>query len=174
MSGCTSIFNTLGAGAPSKGTKEELSYSDHEMPLSLIAAGKRVGVKHVSCMTAVGANANSVEKWYAPGPGAAGGFYSSVKGKLENDIKELKFESTAIFQPSTIIGTVHTPAWVAFLAPKLRFIIPEDFWDMEVQHIAEGMVKQGEEAIKMLDEGKKGEVLTFKGAGLRKWGNDSV
>jgi hypothetical protein len=146
--GCDSVFMTLGVGAPSKVSKEELKRVDYSMPVALLQVAAQAGVRHASVMTAAGADSRRKEPWYLPSTtGAAGAYYSSIKGKVEDDVKVMAFPSVAIFKPSTLLGAPNTPKIMETLAPTLRMILPENLWDIHIDDLATAMIKQGEEAL---------------------------
>lgn len=146
--GCDSVFMTLGVGTPSKVSKEELKRVDYSMPVALLKSAADAGVRHASVMTAAGADSRRKEPWYLPSTtGAAGAYYSSIKGKVEDDVNTFRFPSVAIFQPSTLLGAPNTPKIMETLAPSLRWVLPENLWDIHIDQLACAMIKQGEEAL---------------------------
>ena len=172
MSSCDSVFMTLGVGAPSKVSKSELKRVDYEMCVALMSVAASTGVKHASVMTAAGADSRRIEPWYLPSTTmAAGAYYSSIKGMVEDDVKAMPFPSVSIFQPSTLLGAPNTPKIMEYLAPALRIVLPTFAWDIHVDELACAMVKQGEEAI---DKGRAAswttrERLAFQVQDCRKW-----
>ena len=56
-------FFYTGVGAPSKVTREELNLVDVLLPTAFCEVSKQCNVKHVSLLTAVGADINAKGSW---------------------------------------------------------------------------------------------------------------
>ena len=173
MSGCDSVFMTLGAGLPSKISAAELVRIDHSMPLALLSAAAAAGLKHASVMTAAGADSSRKELWFLPqNTGAAGAFYAATKGRVEDDAKDLAFPSVGLFRPAALLGAPNTPKYMNAISPLLVHLLPDKFWSIHIDELANAMVRQGEESLERgrrdhWASGKKSEV--YEGKGLRQW-----
>ena len=134
-------FNTMGVGAASKATKQVLNITDHLLPLEFCKAAVAGGTKHLSVMTAILANSNAMDSGEVTGGGS--GSYNKVKGELEEAVKDLMKDvegegSLMIIQPSVILGTSHTPGFLAKLS-FLNLLLPGWLRFSTVDDIAAGM-----------------------------------
>lgn len=75
-----------------KGDKELYKQIDYDIPINAAAIGIAKGFKKFLIVSAIGANENSSN------------FYVSLKGKIENALKQFHFDSLDIFQPSLLNG----------------------------------------------------------------------
>lgn len=155
------IFLTLGVGAPSKlpsgeKGKNELLRVDCTLPSQFAEAAKEAGVKHVSLLTAVSPDINAT---YGGSTSAVSGWYRHVKAKVEENITEKKFESFAVFRPSTLVGASATPGFVGWLAPKLDWLVPVKYSSIHIKSLADKMVRNATQNLdtpceKFVAEGK--------------------
>eukprot|EP01004_Peranema_trichophorum_P008109 NODE_6870_length_834_cov_30.637131_g6270_i0.p1 GENE.NODE_6870_length_834_cov_30.637131_g6270_i0~~NODE_6870_length_834_cov_30.637131_g6270_i0.p1 ORF type:complete len:233 (-),score=69.17 NODE_6870_length_834_cov_30.637131_g6270_i0:83-781(-) len=123
LEGVDAVVVTMGVGAPSKVSKEELERVDVTLPTEFAKAAKQAGVRHLSILTSTGSDINS-KPCKLTGTMAGGGLYAHLKGLIEENIKSLGFESVGLFKPATILGNENTPGLADWLAPKLDFIVP--------------------------------------------------
>ena len=86
------VFCCLGTTIKKAKTKEAFRKVDYEYPIQLGKLGKEHGAKQYLVISALGAKAGSPF------------FYSQVKGKLEEDLRELHYPSLHIFRPSLLLG----------------------------------------------------------------------
>jgi uncharacterized protein YbjT (DUF2867 family) len=82
----------LGTTIKKAGSKEAFKEIDLELPLYLAKELKKNGCKTAAVVSAMGAKSGSSI------------FYNSVKGEMENAMKEVGFESLSILRPSIIEG----------------------------------------------------------------------
>jgi uncharacterized protein YbjT (DUF2867 family) len=75
-----------------KGDRVLYEKIDFDIPVNAAGIGIAKGFKKFLIVSAIGANENSSN------------FYLRLKGKTENTLKELPFQSLAIFQPSILNG----------------------------------------------------------------------
>jgi len=75
-----------------KGDKELYKQIDYDIPINAASIGRAKGFKKFLIVSAIGANENSSN------------FYVSLKGKIENALKQFHFDSLDIFQPSILNG----------------------------------------------------------------------
>lgn len=75
-----------------KGDKELYKQIDYDIPINAASIGIAKGFKKFLIVSAIGANENSSN------------FYVSLKGKIENALKQFHFDSLDIFQPSLLNG----------------------------------------------------------------------
>lgn len=86
------VICTLGTTIKIAGSKSAFYQVDHDYPLMVAKIAKEHGVKVFALNSATGANANSKI------------FYNQVKGKTEQDLKALGFESLTFVRPALIDG----------------------------------------------------------------------
>ena len=81
-------------GTTRKKTPDQTQYRaiDYGMTLAAATAAQNAGVAEVHLISAIGADTQSKI------------FYSRLKGEIERDLLQLRFERTLIYQPSILIG----------------------------------------------------------------------
>ncbi|PYR72734.1 MAG: hypothetical protein DMF87_27365, partial [Acidobacteria bacterium] len=89
--GSSVAFCTIGVGQSRKATAEELWRVDVEYAGAFARGATRAGVKHISLLSAVGANAASRNR------------YIRTKGKAEEAIIDAGIPRTSIFRPSLLV-----------------------------------------------------------------------
>ncbi|MDP6909233.1 MAG: NAD(P)H-binding protein [Flavobacteriales bacterium] len=85
-------FCALGTTMATAGTKEAFYHVDHDLVLGFAKSAKKAGATTFVLVSSVGANAKSSN------------FYLKVKGKTENDLMNLGFDSLIILRPSMLLG----------------------------------------------------------------------
>lgn len=87
------IFSCIGTTQKNVGGDNALYKKiDHDIPLNAARAGIENGFKKFLIVSSVGANASSST------------FYLALKGRIEEDLKALPFDSLCLFRPSMILG----------------------------------------------------------------------
>ncbi|MFC6103617.1 NAD-dependent epimerase/dehydratase family protein [Olivibacter domesticus] len=86
------VFCCLGTTRKKTPDKKEYYKIDHDYPLIAAAIAIENNCKHFHLVSSIGANKESLF------------FYTKTKGKLENDISFLPFESINIYRPSLLLG----------------------------------------------------------------------
>jgi uncharacterized protein YbjT (DUF2867 family) len=132
-------FSVLGVGA---GTAK-MSLAEHRaidvalnaaFARGLKASGK---VRHLAFMSAIGADIHA----RTTGSGAAGmPRYARVKGEAEQAVLRDGPEVVTVFRPSVIIGSRHTPAFLAGALSMLAPLIPARYRPIRTTDIARAMV----------------------------------
>lgn len=84
-------FCTMGVGEPSKVSKEQLWKVDVEFALAFARCCHASGVKHISLLTAAGADPKSRSHYF------------KVKGAVEEGFTALGFPRTSFFRPSVLL-----------------------------------------------------------------------
>jgi uncharacterized protein YbjT (DUF2867 family) len=110
------VFCCLGTTIRKAGSQEAFERVDFRMVVDLARATQQAGAKRFLVVSAVGASAH------------AAAFYSRVKGRMEQAVRELPFEAVHIVRPSLLLGdrAERRPAEQAaqvvapWLAPVLR------------------------------------------------------
>ena len=89
---CEHIYICLGTTIKKAGSKESFKKVDLDYCLGFAKKARESGATTISLVTSIGANADSKN------------FYLKTKGKLENEIKTMGFDSVNIFQPGLLLG----------------------------------------------------------------------
>ena len=173
------IFIAMGVGAPSKVDEPTLRKADVELPAAF-AKGAKEGtssVKHVSILTAIGANKNAVPDTHdyfglIPRTRAGGGLYNQAKGQIEETLKELNFPSLSAFRPAALIGTPNTPKMLEYISPFLDKILPDKYKSSRVSTLGNAMVFDAELSLDK-NESHKGVVI-FEGTSLHNLYKQSI
>lgn len=89
---CKNIYICLGTTIKKAGSQESFKKVDLDYCLGFAKKARESGATTISLVTSIGANADSKN------------FYLKTKGKLENEIKTMGFDSVNIFQPGLLLG----------------------------------------------------------------------
>lgn len=95
-------------GLMSKSLKKNLYQVEFTYQLEIAKKAKKAGADNISLISAVGANSNSMN------------YYLKTKGALEEEIINLGFKSTNIFQPGHLMGNKFR--FDIFLADSVSFV----------------------------------------------------
>ncbi|MDD3765017.1 MAG: NAD(P)H-binding protein [Nevskiales bacterium] len=110
------VFCCLGTTLKTAGSREAFEDVDYRMVVALARAARDAGARQFLVISAVGAS-----------PKAAA-FYSRVKGRMEQAVSALGFETVQILRPSLLLGErdEHRPAEALgqHLAPLLNPLLP--------------------------------------------------
>ena len=137
LRGANVAFCTLGIGAASTSTKDELLRVDGTLPSNFAQVCAAAGVTHYCLMTSVGANEKAEWSRFSK-CGAGGGWYNHVKGVAEQNTIGHNMPYTFIAQPAILLGSPHTPTFLNYLP---HFLFPSKYSSANVIDIASGMVK---------------------------------
>ncbi|MBK5721732.1 oxidoreductase [Dysgonomonas sp. Marseille-P4677] len=86
------MFCCLGTTIKKAGTEEAFEKVDLHYPIQFAKAAANKGIKQFSIISTLGANPKS------------GNFYLRTKGKCEDELRKLPFQSISIFRPSLLLG----------------------------------------------------------------------
>jgi len=86
------MFCCLGTTIKKAGSQEAFEKVDLEYPVQFAKIAATKGVKQYSIISSIGANPQS------------NNFYLRTKGKCEEELRKLAFQSTSIFRPSLLLG----------------------------------------------------------------------
>lgn len=86
------MFCCLGTTIKKAGSQEAFEKVDLEYPVQFAKVASQKGVKQFSLISSIGANPQSSN------------FYLRTKGKCEESLRVLSFQSTSIFRPSFLTG----------------------------------------------------------------------
>ena len=109
---------------------------DFGINIGMAKLAKENGIPTVHLISAIGASTSSRI------------FYSKLKGEIEEAMKELKFDSCYIYQPSMLIGTRTESRPFEFIGQKLmlffeglRLLSKNEYHSIRVETIAKSMIK---------------------------------
>uniref|UniRef100_UPI004048A131 oxidoreductase n=1 Tax=Algoriphagus sp. TaxID=1872435 RepID=UPI004048A131 len=88
-------FSSLGTTIKQAGSKEQFFAVDHDLVLEFAGWAKQLGASKFLYVSAMGANPTSSI------------YYNRVKGRTEEDLKEMGFAFLGLFRPSLLLGTRH-------------------------------------------------------------------
>jgi len=86
------LFICIGSTMAKAGSKEAFLKIDYNIPVDVAHLAKEKGVKSCVVVSSLGADAESAN------------FYLQTKGKMEQAIEKLSFQSTSIMRPSILFG----------------------------------------------------------------------
>ncbi len=89
------LFCCLGTTLKKAGSKSEFFRVDHDLVLEFAKLGLKKGADSYILISSKGADSDSLF------------FYNRVKGKVESDLKLLKYKRLAYFRPSILAGPRH-------------------------------------------------------------------
>jgi hypothetical protein len=126
------IFCCLGSTLKKAGSKKEFERIDRDLVVKTAAWTQKVlGAKHFSVVSAMGSSSLSSF------------FYNKVKGLMENDLRNLKFEQLQIMRPSLLLGSRGERRPLEKLAnqimPKISFLLPDRFKPIPIYAVAQAM-----------------------------------
>ena len=108
---CKHIYICLGTTIKKAGSKESFKKVDLDYCLGFAKKARESGATTISLVTSIGANADSKN------------FYLKTKGKLENEIKTMGFDSVNIFQPGLLLGNRDEIRPLEFLGQYGSFLL---------------------------------------------------
>ena len=108
---CEHIYICLGTTIKKAGSQESFKKVDLDYCLGFAKKARESGATKISLVTSVGANADSKN------------FYLETKGKLENEIKAMGFDSVNIFQPGLLLGNRDEIRPLEFLGQYGSFLL---------------------------------------------------
>ena len=108
---CEHIYICLGTTIKKAGSQESFKKVDLDYCLGFAKKARESGATTISLVTSVGANADSKN------------FYLKIKGKLENEIKAMGFDSVNIFQPGLLLGNRDEIRPLEFLGQYGSFLL---------------------------------------------------
>ncbi|WP_029904248.1 oxidoreductase [Prevotella sp. 10(H)] len=86
------MFCCMGTTIKKAGSEEAFEKVDLEYPVQFARAAASKGIKQYSIISSIGANSKS------------GNFYLRTKGRVEEELRQLPFQSISIFRPSLLLG----------------------------------------------------------------------
>ena len=108
---CKHIYICLGTTIKKAGSQESFKKVDLDYCLGFAKKARESGATTICLVTSVGANADSKN------------FYLKTKGKLENEIKAMGFDSVNIFQPGLLLGNRDEIRPLEFLGQYGSFLL---------------------------------------------------
>lgn len=86
------VFICLGTTIKKAGSIKKMEEIDRDLPVTIASLASANGVKRIAVVSALGANPKSSN------------YYLRIKGQMEREIQNLKFENIAIVRPSLLLG----------------------------------------------------------------------
>jgi uncharacterized protein YbjT (DUF2867 family) len=129
---------------------EEVRKIEIAYPAAFASAAKAGGARVLAMMTAVGANAQSSNK------------YLRNLGEKEKASEALGFEFVGLYRPAVILGNSNTPSALGLVMPLLHWAMPSRFHSIHKNDLARAMVVQSEQAFLALAQGKGPAAPTVK------------
>ncbi len=118
------VICALGTTMRTAGSREAFRQVDHDYPLALAQATRRLGARHFLLVSAVGASPN------------ARAFYTRIKGQTEDAIRAVDFPSTTIARPSFLAGPRRELRMGEVAGRALARLAPERWKPVHVKQIA--------------------------------------
>jgi uncharacterized protein YbjT (DUF2867 family) len=132
-------FCCLGTTVKAAGSKENFEKVDHHAIVAFAKIAKGQDAKSFAMVSAMGANAHSMF------------FYNQVKGRTEDDVRDLGIRSLIIFRPALLVGPRHEFRLAESIATKT--LVP--FSQLLPTRTRKSLVTKAETlATRMLTEGK--------------------
>ena len=149
------LFITMG-GAASKVSEDVFRKVNVVFPTVCSEGAREAGVKHVSILTALGANADAKPgKTFSgtlPNTRAGGGLYNQCKGLVESNIRALKFPwGMSAFRPAALLGLPQTPGIVSMYLETLDKVVPANYKSSHINTVAAAMVYEAEQRAETKD-----------------------
>ena len=123
------LISTFGTTIKNAGSQDEFVRVDHDIPLDFSKTAKEQGCKTMILVSSAGAD--SMSKY----------FYTRMKGKLENAIRELGFETYHIIRPSLLLGNrmeFRPGEYISkVIMSPLAFMIPWQYKPIQALQVAE-------------------------------------
>lgn len=141
FAGHDALFNCLGTTRGQAGSAEAFVRVEVEFTELASAAAKAAGIKHVSVVSAQGANKDA----WVPSTMIHPMLYMRTLGEKEEAVVAKKFASVSIFRPGMLdrlVGDRAAENWVTWLLPSLA---------LRVDVLATAMVKDAEARLASLD-----------------------
>jgi len=122
------LICTLGTTIKTAGSQERFMEIDHDIPLNLAKIAREEGCQTFILVSSMGADADSKI------------FYSRVKGKLEQALKDVGFSQLHILRPSMLLGDRHESRPGEFIGKlimqPLSFLIPWKYKPIQASTVA--------------------------------------
>lgn len=129
--GCEAAFCTMGIGQPRKVSRDQFWKVDVDYAGYFARACKAAGVRHLSLLTAIGANPRSSN------------YYLRVKGTVEERYQSLAFARLSLFRPSVLVTPNLRYGWQDWLTqhlfPWVSRLLPSRFHQIRVEDLARAM-----------------------------------
>jgi len=134
--GFDAAFCTMGVGQPSRTPKEEVRRVDVEYAGAFARGARAAGVRHISLLSSVGANAH------------ARSFYIRIKGEAEAAVRAAGIARTSLFRPSLLVtkeiryGLQDRLTQAIF--PVVAPVLPARFHQITVEDLGRAMCRNAE------------------------------
>jgi uncharacterized protein YbjT (DUF2867 family) len=132
------VFCCLGTTIKKAKSKDAFRAIDLDAPLLLAKISKEQGAKKFMLVSSLGANRNSNI------------FYNQVKGKVEEALKQVGFDSVHILRPSLLLGPRKEERngedAAKFFYKIFRFLVPKKYQAIESIKVARAMTAYSKES----------------------------
>ncbi len=134
------VFCCIGTTMKQAKSREQFQIVDHYIPKVVARIANDKGINAYSIVSSVGANAD------------ARSFYLSVKGKIEDDLKKVGFETVLIYRPSLLLGDRdnirYSEIGLSIMFKLFSWVIPKRYQPTDSDSLAKLMVKNASEPLK--------------------------
>ncbi|HSB93647.1 MAG TPA: NAD(P)H-binding protein, partial [Flavitalea sp.] len=115
------------------GDKVAYKMIDYDIAINAARFASEKQIKHFAIVSAIGANANSRN------------FYLRLKGKIEEDLKAIPFNSIHIFRPSLLLGdrkneSRPAEAWMQKIFKGIAILLPDKYKPVYATDVAAAMI----------------------------------
>ncbi len=143
------VYCALGTTIKKAGSRDALKKVDWEYPLKLAQITRRNGAERFAIISAIGAKSNSLF------------FYNRVKGRLEEDLKDISFRALYIMRPSMLLGPRKEYRFGEEVGKRimiaLSFLFPKNYKPVHASRVTAAMMdymSEGEEGTYIIPSGK--------------------
>ena len=144
------VFCTLGTTMKQAGSRENFRKVDYEYIIALANLGKQHGASKFIVISAMGANSKSAV------------FYNKIKGMTEDALKNIGFNQLIILRPSLLLGDRAEKRLAEGISggfmKVFNFLIPDNYKAIQVEKVAESMLKMALKSTEKVLVVKSGEM----------------
>jgi len=139
ISGSNAVFCAVGTTRKNvKGDKDAYRKVDYDIPVNAAKFCKETGVPKFLMVSSVGAESKSTA------------FYTSLKGEIEDAVREMNIQSVSVFRPSLLLGERNefrvTEKIFQLIAPVFSFLMPSDYKPVHASDVAKAMLFAAEKS----------------------------
>lgn len=128
------VYCCLGTTIKNAGSKEAFRKVDYDYPLAIARPARANGALRFGLVSAMGADAGSRF------------FYNQVKGELEEELRQIPFDTLAILRPSLLLGPrkeYRAGEEVGkIIARGLSFLFPRNYKGIHASQVAACLINQ--------------------------------
>ena len=133
LKNCQIVFVSIGTTQSKVNWNlEKYKKIDYEIPINIAKEAKKLNIKKYLIVSSAGADIN------------AKGFYLSLKGQIEKDIKKIGIKNTFIFRPSLLMGNRKEKRIgekiAQLIMPVFSFLLPKKYRPINAESVAKSMI----------------------------------